>query len=227
MSSIAAKASPSASRSCPPRLRTAACSVASSSSATSAAQLRPSSPGSRSRSWSGVQRSSRWYSGFGHLVDPAPQRRAAGPGEQLLEQAPVLDGEHLPAGGVEHALQPGGADVGHHPVERLPVEVDDPDDLAELAHHRVEHRLPARALVQLGVADQRVLAAACPTSARSRGDVPAGQRTPDRRGGADADRAGRVVDRVGVLGAATGSSAARRTPAASSGSARPARRAGS
>ena len=33
-------------------------------------------------------------------------------------------------------------------------------------------------------------------------DVAAGQRAPDRRGGADADRAGRVVDRVGVLGPA-------------------------
>ncbi len=70
--------------------------------------------------------------GVGHLVDPAPQRGAAGPGEQLLQQPPVLHGEHLPARGVEHALQPGGADVGHDPVEGLPVQVDDPDDLAEL-----------------------------------------------------------------------------------------------
>jgi len=122
-------------------------------------------------------------------------------GEQLLQQPPVLDGEHLPARGVEHALQAGGADVGDDPVEALPVEVDDPDDLAELGHHRVEDRLPAGALVQLRVADEGVL------PARTRcvvelGDVPARERPPDQGGGADADRAGGVVDGIGVLRAA-------------------------
>ena len=89
------------------------------------------------------------------------QRVAAGPGEQLLEQPAVLDGDHLPAGGGEHPLQPARVPMfGHDPVERLPVEVDDPDDLAEVGDHRVEDGLPDRALVQFGVADQGVLAAA-------------------------------------------------------------------
>ena len=66
------------------------------------------------------------------------------------------------------------------------------------AHHRVGDRLPARALVELGVADQRDLAPA-DRHVEVAGDVAVGERAPDRRGGAEADRAGRVVDRVGVL----------------------------
>ena len=128
-----------------------------------------------------------------HLVDASPQRVAAGAFEQLVQQPPVLDGEHLPARGVEHACEADGADVGHDPVEALPVEVDDPADLAEVLHHRVEDRLPAGAFVQLGVADQRVWR---PVPGAH---VAAGQRAPDRGGGADADRAGGVVDGVGVF----------------------------
>jgi hypothetical protein len=160
--------------------------------------------------------------GVGHLVDPVPQRRAAGAGEQLLQQPAVLDREHLPAGRGEHALQLRRAHHRQHPVQRLAVEVDDPDHLAELGHHRVEHGLPDRALVQLGVADQRPLpapaaviaartaadiaartaadiAADIAAGAEVAGDVPAGQRAPDRGGRADADRAGGVVGRDRVL----------------------------
>ena len=54
------------------------------------------------------------------------------------------------------------------------------------------------ALVELGVAEQRDLAAA-DGHVEVAGHVAVGERAPDRRGGADADRAGRVVDRVGVL----------------------------
>ena len=128
-----------------------------------------------------------------HLVDPPPQRIASGAFVQLVQQPPVLDGEHLPARGVEHAREADGADVGHDPVEALPVEVDDPAHLAEVLHHRVEDRLPAGALVQLGVADDRVLAPG------ARAHVAPRQRTPDRGGGADADGAGGVVDGVRVL----------------------------
>ena len=61
----------------------------------------------------------------------------------------------------------------------------------------------------------RPRAAASAATNRRGGDVPAGQRPPDRRGGPDADRAGGVVDRVRVLRPGSGSSAARRTRAAS------------
>ena len=69
-----------------------------------------------------------------------------------------------------------------------------------LRHHRVGDRLPARALVELGVAEQRDLAPA-DRDVEVPGHVAVRERAPDRRRRADPDRAGRVVDRVGVLGA--------------------------
>ncbi len=127
-----------------------------------------------------------------HLVDPLAQ---LGPGG---EPRAVLDHHAVPAGRLEHRLQPPGRDVRHDAVERLAVEVDDPHHLAELAHHRVRDRLPARALVELGVPDQRDLAAA-DRDVEVAGGVAVRDRAPDRRGGAEPDRAGRVVDRVRVL----------------------------
>ena len=93
-------------------------------------------------------------------------------------------------------------DVGHNPVERLAVEVDHPQHLAELGHARVGHRLPHRALVQLGVAHQGDLAAHRRRLEAVVLEVSARDRAPDRRRGPDADGARGVVDRVGVLGAA-------------------------
>ena len=55
------------------------------------------------------------------------------------------------------AGHPPGGDVGHDAVERLAVEVDDPQHLAEPRDDRVDERLPDRALVELGVAEQRDL----------------------------------------------------------------------
>ena len=127
-----------------------------------------------------------------HQVDALAQ---PGPGGQLR---PVLDHHAVPARRLEHRLQPPGGDVRDHAVERLPVEVDDPHDLAELAHHRVGDRLPARALVELGVADQRDLAAA-DGDVEVPGDVAVGERAPHRRRRAEPDRAGGVVDGIRVL----------------------------
>ena len=67
--------------------------------------------------------------------------------------------------------------------------------------HRVDERLPDRALVELGVADERDLAPAL-RHVEVPGDVAVGDRAPERRGGADADRARREVDGAGVLGPA-------------------------
>ena len=67
----------------------------------------------------------------GHLVDPAPQLVAARALEQLGQQAPVLDGQAVPARRLEHGPQAVGGDLGDDPVERLAVEVDDPQHLAE------------------------------------------------------------------------------------------------
>ena len=156
----------------------------------------------------------------GHRVDAPAQRLVGG------ELRPVLDHHAVPARGLEHRGEAAGGDVGHDAIERLAVEVDDPHHLAEARDHRVGDRLPARALVELGVAEQRDLAAA-DRDVEVPGHVAVRERAPDRRRRPDPDRAGRVVDRVGVLGARRVATAARRTGAASPGSAARAGRAGS
>ena len=137
--------------------------------------------------------------GVGHGVDPVPQRLPARAGEQILEQPPVFQRDDLPARRAEHAAQPVGGDQRHHPVQRLAVHVDDPDDLAEFGHAGVDDGLPDRALVEFGVAEQRILAARRAVSDEPAVQVPAGHRAPDRGGRADADGPGGVVDRIGVL----------------------------
>ena len=179
------KPSISAPRSWPPRSR----KEASSS---------PSSPGrtptsSRRRSSRGVRPQQPLVLLVGHRVDARPQLR------QPPQPRAVLDHLHVPAGRLEHAGQAAGGDVRHHAVERLAVEVDHPHDLAELGHHRVGDRLPDGALVELGVTDQRDLAAA-DRHVEVPGHVAVRERAPDRRRRADPDRARRVVDGVGILG---------------------------
>jgi hypothetical protein len=135
----------------------------------------------------------------GHLVDASPQRVASRALEQALEPAPVLDGDHLPAGRLEHSGEAPESDVRHDPVERLTVQVHHPQHLAEARDPGVGDRLPDGALVELGVPEQGDLA---PTRRRLEAvvlEVAARDRSPDRGGRADADRAGRVVHRVGVL----------------------------
>jgi hypothetical protein len=131
----------------------------------------------------------------GHRVDALAQ------GRMPLQPRPVLDHHRMPARRLEHGGEAPGGDVRDDAVERLAVEVDDPHDLAELGHHRVGDRLPAGALVELGVADQRDLAPA-DRHVEVPGDVAVRQRAPDRRRRPEADRARRVVDRIGILGAA-------------------------
>ena len=92
---------------------------------------------------------------------------------------------------------------GHDPVEALAVEVDDHRHVAELAEALLEDRLPDVALVELGVADERdepALRLARDRVAEVEPQVAVGQRREHRRDRAQADRAGREVDRVGILG---------------------------
>ena len=122
----------------------------------------------------------------GHLVDArraAPIRRRAV--EELAQAAAVLDGDRLPPRRLEHAGEPARRDVRDDAIQRLAVEIDDPQHLAEVRDHRVDQRLPDRALVELGVADQRDL----PTALRHvevPGDVAVRERAPDRRRRTDA-----------------------------------------
>ena len=158
-------------------------------------------------------RRSRWYSSLG--IASIRSRSASPPSRanSVAQPAPVLDRDRLPAGGLEHRADPAGGDVGHDAVQRLAVEVDDPQHLAQVRDDRVDERLPDRALVELGVADQRDLASAL-RHVEVPGDVAVRERAPDRRGRPDPHRAGREVDRVGVLQRGSGSSAGRRTRAA-------------
>jgi hypothetical protein len=87
----------------------------------------------------------------GHVVDAGAQRLPARLGEKVLQQMPVLDDEYLPSSGREHALKARRADVGDDPIQRLPVEVDDPHHLAQLGNDRVEDGFPAGALVQFRI----------------------------------------------------------------------------
>ena len=98
-------------------------------------------------------------------------------------------------------LQVAGSDARHDPVERLPVQVDDPAHLAQAAGGLLGDRLPDVALVELGVADERDEARARP-GAEMGVDVASRKRAEQRRGGAQADAPGREVDTKRVLCAA-------------------------
>ena len=92
---------------------------------------------------------------------------------------------------------------GHDPVEALAIEVDDHRHVAEVAEAVLEDRLPDVALVELGVADEGhepALRLARDRLAEMEPQVAIGQRREHRGDRTEADRAGREVDRVGVLG---------------------------
>ena len=146
-------------------------------------------------------RSRRWYSGLGMASIRARSASPPGRSNMARSRRPYFSVIGVPTGRREHGLDPRRRDVRHDPVEALAVEVHHPQHLAELRHHRIDQRLPDRALVELGVAHQRDVTTR-PRHLEVAADVAVGQRAPDRGGGPDADRAGREVHRVRVLGAA-------------------------
>ena len=89
----------------------------------------------------------------GHLVDAPAQNIAALLGVRLAQPAAVLQLDYLPATGRKLLLQLGRFDDRHNAVEALAVQVDDPENVAEIAGLRLDHRLPEVALVELGVAE--------------------------------------------------------------------------
>ena len=135
-----------------------------------------------------------------HLVDPAAEEAASLARVRLAQLAAVLELDHVPAARPEVRLELGRPDPWDHAVERLAVEIDDPERVAEPARQRLGDRLPEVALVELRVAEQGDVAAAR-RGAEVGGDVPVGERSEQRGGAPEADRAGGVVDRVRVLGA--------------------------
>ena len=135
----------------------------------------------------------------GHLLEPAAQLAAARRGEQFADPPAPFQGDHLPAGRAEHALQAFDLDVRHHPVQGLPVQVDHPQQLAELGDRRVGDGLPDGALVELRIAEQADESSGGRRVDELRADVAVRERGPQRRGGADSDRAGGEVDGVRVF----------------------------
>ena len=193
----------------PPRSRNVCRSVV-------VAEVVGDAPRARRRSSRASARSSRWYSSLG--IASMRCRSASPPAARTALERPYLTITPCQPGGLEHRGAAGrrrcpGTTRSSDWRLRSTTHMTSP----RRAHHRVGDRLPAGALVELGVADQRDLAPA-DRHVEVPGDVAVRERAPDRRGRADADRAGRVVDRVGVLRRGSGRSAGRRTRAASSGS---------
>ena len=134
----------------------------------------------------------------GHRVDPAAQQVAALTGVRLAQAPAVLELDHVPAVRAELRLELRRPDPGDHPVERLPVEVDDPQHIPEPTRQRIRERLPDVALVELRITQQRDE----PTTGRGtepRLREPVRKRTEQRRRRTETDRPRGIVDRIGVL----------------------------
>jgi hypothetical protein len=89
-----------------------------------------------------------------HLLQPAAQFGTAWAPEDLGDGPAPLQGQHLPPSSGEHSLQSLDLDVGDDPVQRLAVQVDHPQQLAERGNLRVRNGLPDGALVEFGVTQQ-------------------------------------------------------------------------
>ena len=135
-------------------------------------------------------------------VDPLPEHLAAGLGKGGLELLAVLDRDDVPAHRAEELLDLGEQLLGHHPVQALPVVVDHPPEIADIVLPAFEQGLEDVALVELGVADDGDHPAGRLVGGHEavQPDIVLGQRGEERHRGAEADRAGREIDRCRVLG---------------------------
>ena len=136
------------------------------------------------------------------VVDPAAQRLARWPLERGFEQLAVFDVDDLPADRLEELADALEQIVVHHAVEALAVVVDDPPEIPHVMLPALEQRLEDIALVELGVAQDRDHATRRRGIAQAmEADVILHQRREQGDADAEADRAGREIDVVPVLGA--------------------------
>ena len=144
-------------RSWPPTSATSPASASSDTSASRrsrAASMPPAASATRAlRSSPAGWRRSRWYSTLRGTLQPGPETLAAGPREARLQSPAPAQLVHTPAAGTEHLGELARAAIGDDAVEALPVDVHDPQHVAELTHDVLAERLPHVALVELGVAD--------------------------------------------------------------------------
>src|ERR1700674_2198952 len=118
-----------------------------------------------------------------------------------MQVPPVLGLDDGPAIGSKHAFKLPNPYAWNNSVQRLPVQVHDPDQAIDLLKQGFTHRLPDRPFVKLGVADHcdepaagRVAGSGCDESGREGCEV--GSHGPK------SDRAGREIHAIRVLGPA-------------------------
>ena len=139
----------------------------------------------------------------GHFVYGETEQFAVGFGELGLELLAVLGVNHVPAVGVEHFAPGADSDAWNDSVEALPVEVNDPEDVAKPLHLRFGYGFPDRAFVQFRVADYGYVAVVNPgVGEQVRLVVLVHERGEVGRDRAESDGAGGEVHVVRVLGAA-------------------------
>ena len=177
------------------------------------------------RTTSSAAPKSDWYCSFG--ISSIRRRSRSPPSRAYASRSrrPYLSSITSQPFVAELRLELRRADPGDDAIERLPVEVDDPEHVPEPSRQRIGERLPDVALVELGVAEQRDEAPAR-RGAEARLREPVRERAEQRRRRAEPDRAGRVVDRDTDPSSATDTTAARRNRAAASGTSGRAARAG-
>ena len=135
-------------------------------------------------------------------VDPVAQALTARLGERLLLQDAVLEDDDVPAERAEHRLEPLPQALADHRIEALAVVVDDPPGVADAMLPAFEHGFEDVAFVHLGIADERDhLAFGAILRPAVRLDIVLHEARKQRLRDAEADRTGREVDVVGILGA--------------------------
>ncbi len=135
-------------------------------------------------------------------IDPVEDRLTARLRAQRLQALAVFHRDDAPAHVLEHGGELAGQRRGDHGVQALPVVVDHPPGVPEVMLPPFDQRLVDVALVQLRIADQRDHAPLRPVAAPAMGaDVVLHQAGERGHGNAEADRAGREIHVVDVLGA--------------------------
>jgi hypothetical protein len=124
----------------------------------------------------------------------------SGSANAALRRRPYLASATCQPASSKNRFQPDRSDVGDDAVEALAVEVDDHREVSETLRRRIGDRFPDIAFVEFGVPHEREESGRRET-ADVGVDVAPGECREQWCHGAEADRAGREVGDVGVLGA--------------------------
>ena len=136
-----------------------------------------------------------------HQVDALSQFLAVGTPENPFQFVAILQLEHAPAVDAKHLLDLLGLAAGDDAVQALAIQVDDPEDLAQLLQGFFAQGLPHVSLIQLGIAHQgnETVAPGVPEMVAHK--LP-GQPGEVGNHGSQTHRPGGKVDLVHVLGTA-------------------------